>query len=532
MKERVPVIEMRDVTKVFPGVIANDHINLAVYEGEVLGLLGENGAGKSVLMSILYGLYQPTEGQIFVRGEPVDITEPRVAIELGIGMVHQHFMLVPPFTVAEHIVLGSEPPTGRGTLDMAKASEEIKALSEKYGLEVDPSAKVENISVGMAQRVEILKTMYRGAKVLILDEPTAVLTPQEIKGLFQIMRSLTETGVPVIFISHKLKELMEICDRVTVIRRGKMIGTIDIEDASPEILASMMVGRDVVLKVDKGPAEPEEVTLAVKDVQATDAEGMPVLNGVSFQVRAGEIVGVAGVAGNGQSELIEAITGLHKVKSGQIRLEGKDITNHPPKEIIARGISTIPEDRHHRGLVLDYSIADNGVLGTHDRPPYARWIVRRFDAIRSYADRFIHEFDVRTPSQDVLARNLSGGNQQKVIIAREMGRNPALLIAAQPTRGVDVGALEFIHKRVLEQRDAGKAVLLISNELDEVMGLSDRILVMFHGEIVGELDAATATEEELGLYMAGAKRDTPQTPGTAQPEGGTNGSGEQPGKGA
>ena len=508
MNEKVPVIEMRDVTKVFPGVIANDHINLSVYEGEVLGLLGENGAGKSVLMSILYGLYAPTEGQIYVRGEAVDITEPKVAIDLGIGMVHQHFMLVPPFTVAENIVLGDEVTTKRGTLDMTKAIEDIRQLSEKYGLEVDPNAKVENISVGMAQRVEILKTMYRGAKVLILDEPTAVLTPQEIKGLFEIMHSLTSSGVPVIFISHKLKELMEVCNRVTVIRRGKMIGTIEIEEASPEILASMMVGRDVVLEVEKEAGHPQDLVLEVDNIQAVNQDDMPVLNGVSFQVRAGEIVGIAGVAGNGQSELIETITGLHKVKSGEIRLQGKQITNHQPKEIISGGISTIPEDRHHRGLILDYSIADNGVLGSHGDPPFARWIVRNFPEIKSYADELIIEFDVRTPNQDVLVKNLSGGNQQKVIIARELGREPTLLIAAQPTRGVDVGAIEFIHKRIIEQRDQGKAVLVISNELDEVMGLSDRILVMFHGEIVGELLAEDATEEELGLFMAGAKRNT------------------------
>jgi simple sugar transport system ATP-binding protein len=510
MPEKVPVIEMRDMTKVFPGVIANDHINLAVYEGEVLGLLGENGAGKSVLMSVLYGLYQPTEGQIFVRGQPVAITEPRVAIELGIGMVHQHFMLVPPFTVAENIVLGSEPRTGAGTLDLAKSVQEIKELSQKYNLEVDPNAKIQDISVGMAQRVEILKTMYRGAQVLILDEPTAVLTPQEIKGLFKIMRTLTASGYPVIFISHKLKELMEICDRVTVIRRGKMIGTIGIKEATPEILASMMVGREVVLEVDKGMAQPKEVVLDVKNLHAVDRNGLPVLNGVSFQVHAGEIVGIAGVAGNGQSELIEVITGLHKAKSGAVHLNGEHITNHPTKEIIYRGIATIPEDRHHRGLVLDFSIADNGVLGSHDKAPFARWIRRIFEEIRSYADKIIHEFDVRTPNQEVHVRNLSGGNQQKVIIAREMGRNPNLLIAAQPTRGVDVGAIEFIHKRIIEQRDAGKAVLVISNELDEIMGLSDRILVMFHGEIVGELSAKEATEDELGLFMAGAKRNTPK----------------------
>jgi simple sugar transport system ATP-binding protein len=502
---------MRDVTKVFPGVIANDHINLSVYKGEVLGLLGENGAGKSVLMSILYGLYQPTEGQIFVRGEPVTVTEPRVAIDLGIGMVHQHFMLVPVFTVAENIVLGSEPRAGMGMLDMDEAVKEIQALSEKYGLEVDPNAKVENISVGMAQRVEILKTMYRGAKVLILDEPTAVLTPQEIRGLFEIMRTLTESGFPVIFISHKLKELMEICDRVTVIRRGKMIGTIDIGEATPQILASMMVGREVVLEVEKEIGQPEDVVLDVRNLQATDQGDLPVLNGVSFQVRAGEIVGIAGVAGNGQSELIEVITGLHKAKSGAVQLNGQTITNQSAKEIISKGIATIPEDRHHRGLILDFSIADNGVLGSHDRPPFARWIRRVFEAIKSYADKFIQEFDVRTPSQEVQVKNLSGGNQQKVIIARELGRDPNLLIAAQPTRGVDVGAIEFIHKRIIEQRDAGKAVLLISNELDEIMGLSDRILVMFHGEIVGEMPASEATEDELGLYMAGAKRNTPES---------------------
>ena len=513
MSERTPVIEMRDVTKVFPGVIANDHINLKVYKGEVLGLLGENGAGKSVLMSILYGLYEPTEGQIFVRGEPVDITGPNVAIELGIGMVHQHFMLVRPFTVAENIVLGSEPRTGSGTLDMATAVKEVEELSQKYDLEVDPNAKIEDIPVGMAQRVEILKAMHRGARVLILDEPTAVLTPQEVQGLFKIMRTLTESGVPVIFISHKLKELMEICDRVTVIRRGKLIGSIGIEDASQETLASMMVGRDVVLEVEKGPGQPQDIVLEVKNVHALDSRGLPMLNGVSFQVRAGEIVGIAGVAGNGQSELIEVITGLHKATDGEVTLNGENITNHAPKEIIAKGIGTIPEDRHHRGLILDYSIADNSVLGSHTNPPFARWILRVFDQIKAYADKAIHEFDIRTPNQEVLVKNLSGGNQQKVIIARELGRDPALLIAAQPTRGVDVGAIEFIHKRIIEQRDAGRAVLVVSNELDEVMGLSDRILVMFHGEIVGEIAAEEATEEELGLYMAGAKRSTPPSQG-------------------
>jgi len=457
--------------------------------------------------------WQQTDGEIYIRGKKVDITEPKVAIEQGIGMVHQHFMLVPPFTVAENIILGSEPRTARGTLDIAKAAEEIKALSEKYDLEVDPYAKVEDISVGMAQRVEILKTMYRGAKVLILDEPTAVLTPQEIKGLFKIMRNLTDSGVPVIFISHKLKELMEICDRVTVIRRGKMIGDIKIEDATPQILASMMVGRDVVLEVEKGPPHPAQEVLDVEDLQAIDLNGLPVLNGVSFQVRSGEIVGVAGVAGNGQSELVEVITGLQKAEAGTVELNGEAITNHSAKDIIHRGIATIPEDRHHRGLILDFSIADNGVLGSHDEPPFARWVVRVFSAIREYADKLIEEFDVRTPNRDALVRNLSGGNQQKVIIAREIGRDPDLLIAAQPTRGVDVGAIEFIHKRIIEQRDHGKAVLLISNELDEVMGLSDRILVMFHGEVVGELAADEATEDELGLYMAGAKRNTPPSQG-------------------
>ena len=511
MAEKVPVIEMRGVTKVFPGVIANDNINLEVHEGEVLGLLGENGAGKSVLMSILYGLYPPTEGEIFVRGKSVAITEPKVAIDLGIGMVHQHFMLVPPFTVAENIILGSEPRTGQGTLDMETAVAEIEKLSQKYGLEVDPHAKVESISVGMAQRVEILKTMYRGAQVLILDEPTAVLTPQEIRGLFQIMKTLTSSGVPVIFISHKLKELMEVCNRVTVIRRGKMIGTIDIEEASPEILASMMVGRDVVLEVDKGPAHPQDVVLEVNNLQAVDDNKTKVLNDVSFKVRAGEIVGIAGVAGNGQSELIEVITGLYKATGGDVRLNGEIITSDSAKDISAKGISTIPEDRHHRGLVLDYSIADNGVLGIHDQPPFANWIRRMFDSVRTHADKLIQEFDVRTPNQEVLVRNLSGGNQQKVIIAREMGRDPKLLIAAQPTRGVDVGAIEFIHNQVIAQRDAGKAVLLISNELDEVMGLSDRILVMFHGEITGQLMAGEATEDEIGLYMAGAKRNTPES---------------------
>ncbi len=506
MSEQTPVIEMRDVSKVFPGVIANDHINLSVHAGEVLGLLGENGAGKTVLMSILYGLYQPTEGQIFMHGKPVKINQPREAIDLGIGMVHQHFMLVPPFTVVDNLILGSEPTTGSGTIDRMKAVQQIKELSDKYGLDVDPNARVSNISVGMAQRVEILKTMYRGAKVLILDEPTAVLTPQETQGLFKIIRTLTASGVPVIFISHKLKELMEICDRVTVIRRGKLVGSIPKADASPEILASMMVGREVSLHVEKGPGDPKGIVLHVDKLQAIDSQGLEVLKGVSFDVRAGEVVGIAGVAGNGQSELIEVITGLHKAKSGTVSMNNQNITNHSPKDVAAHGIATIPEDRHHRGLVLDFSIADNTIFGVHDRPPFAHWIRRVFGAVRSYADKLIKEFDVRPTDQDAMVRNLSGGNQQKVIIAREMAHNPALLIAAQPTRGVDVGAIEFIHKRIIEQRDQGRAVLVISNELDEVMGLSDRILVMYRGEITGEIPAAQATEEELGLYMAGVKR--------------------------
>ena len=506
MSDKQPAIEMRNITKHFPGVIANDQINLSVYDGEILGLLGENGAGKSVLMSILYGLYAPTDGQIFVRGNPVEISEPRVAIDLGIGMVHQHFMLVPPFTIAENIILGAEPKTRLGTLDMGEAKEKISTLSDKYNLEVNPSARVEEISVGTAQRVEILKVMYRGAQVLILDEPTAVLTPQEIQGLYKIMRALAKSGIPVIFISHKLREMMEICDRVVVIRRGKVIGSVETENATPQILASMMVGRDVILEVDKEPKQPGDVVLDVQGISYVDRSGLPTLNNISFHVRSGEIVGIAGVAGNGQSELVEVLRGLRKATSGEILLNEQAITKCSTKEIIDKGVSAIPEDRHHHGLVLGFSIADNSVLGSHDRPPFARWILRIFESIKTYASKLIHEFDVRTPNEEALARNLSGGNQQKVIIARELSRDPDLLIAAQPTRGVDVGAIEFIHKRIVEQRDAGKAVLLISNELDEIMGLSDRILVIFHGEIVGELMADSATEEELGMYMAGAKR--------------------------
>ncbi|MCL6586896.1 MAG: ABC transporter ATP-binding protein [Anoxybacillus sp.] len=499
------VIEMLNIRKVFGNFVANDNITLQVKKGEIHALLGENGAGKSTLMNVLFGLYQPDGGEIRVNGQPVKIANPNVANDLGIGMVHQHFMLVDTFTVTENIILGSEPTKG-GTIDIKRAEEQVRELSERYGLAVDPTAKISDISVGMQQRVEILKTLYRGAEILIFDEPTAVLTPQEIQELIQIMRALVREGKSIILITHKLKEIMEVCDRVTVIRRGKGIGTLNVSETNPNELASLMVGREVHFKTEKQPAQPGKEVLEIRDLVVKDARGVTVVDHLNLTVRAGEIVGIAGVDGNGQTELVEAITGLIKAESGSIKLNGNDIFNLSPRKIMEAGVGHIPQDRHKHGLVLDFPIGENMVLQTYYKEPYSKRGILNFKAIYEKARQLIAEFDVRTPDEYTQARALSGGNQQKAIIGREVDRNPDLLIAAQPTRGLDVGAIEFIHKRLIEQRDQGKAVLLVSFELDEVMNVSDRIAVIYEGKIVAIVDPKETTEQELGLLMAGSKR--------------------------
>ncbi|MEW5867066.1 MAG: ABC transporter ATP-binding protein [Bacillota bacterium] len=497
---------MRGITVTFPGVVANDDISIEVHPGEILALLGENGAGKTTLMNVLYGLYKPDKGEIYVRGKLAEIENPNDAIRLGIGMVHQHFMLIPPFTVAENIVLGTEPVRTAGVLDMAKAVRDVKELSARYGLAVDPTARIESISVGMQQRVEILKALYRGAEMLILDEPTAVLTPQEVEELAAIMRNLVGQGKSIIFITHKLKEVMAVSDRVITLRRGRVVGTVPTRETTPEDLARMMVGRDVVLSVEKRSREAEDVVLRVEDIHVRSARGLPAVRGVSFDVRAGEIVGIAGIEGNGQTELVEALTGLRKVVSGRISMEGRDVTNRQPRTLIEQGIAHIPEDRQHRGLILNFSIAENVILERYYKPPFARGLNLDSREVRAYARKLIAEFDVRTPDENVRVGSLSGGNQQKVIVARELSLEPRLLIASQPTRGLDVGAIEFVHRRLIAQRDRGKAILLVSLELDEIMSLADRILVLYEGRIVGDMKADEATEEEIGFLMAGGHR--------------------------
>lgn len=499
------VIEMLGIRKEFPGIVANDNITLQVKKGEIHALLGENGAGKSTLMNVLFGLYQPEQGDIRVNGKSVKITNPNIANDLGIGMVHQHFMLVDPFTVTENIILGSEITKG-GKIDIKTAEKKVSEISEKYGLAVDPRAKIQDISVGMQQRVEILKTLYRGAEILIFDEPTAVLTPQEIHELIQIMKTLIKEGKSIILITHKLKEIMEVCDRVTVIRKGVGIGTVNVNETNPNDLASLMVGREVTFKTDKTDASPKQDVLQIKDLQVKDSRGLPAINGLDLTIRAGEIVGIAGVDGNGQTELLEAITGLRKSESGSIQLNGKEIRNFSPRKVTESGVGHIPQDRHKHGLVLDFPIGENMVLQTYYQKPYSKGGILNYKEIYKKAKGLIAEFDVRTPSEFTPARALSGGNQQKAIIGREVDRNPDLLIAAQPTRGLDVGAIEFIHKRLIEQRDNGKAVLLLSFELDEVMNVSDRIAVIYEGQIVAIVDPKETTEQELGLLMAGSKR--------------------------
>lgn len=499
------IIEMLNIRKEFPGIIANDNITLQLKKGEIHALLGENGAGKSTLMNVLFGLYQPEEGEIRVNGEPVKITNPNIANELGIGMVHQHFMLVDPFTVTENIILGKEPSKA-GQINLKKAKKEVRELSEQYHLHVDPDAKIADISVGMQQRVEILKTLYRGAEILIFDEPTAVLTPQEIKELISIMKALVKEGKSIILITHKLKEIMEVCDRVTIIRKGKGIGTVNVNETNPEELASLMVGREVVFKTVKKEASPTDVVLAIEELKVKDSRGIEAVKNLSLTVRSGEIVGIAGVDGNGQSELIEALTGLKKVADGKIKLKNKEIQNLKPRKITESGIAHIPQDRHKHGLVLDYTIGENMVLQTYYQEPISKMGILNEKNVYDKARKLIKEFDVRTPDEYTPARALSGGNQQKAIIGREVDRNPDLLIAAQPTRGLDVGAIEFIHQRLIEQRDHGKAVLLISFELDEIMNISDRIAVIYEGEIVAIVNPKETTEQELGLLMAGSKR--------------------------
>jgi general nucleoside transport system ATP-binding protein len=499
------LLQLTGITKRFPGTLANDHVDFDLAKGEVHALLGENGAGKSTLMNILYGLYHADEGEIRINGTPLRIDSPRDAIDAGIGMVHQHFMLIPVLTVAENIVLAMEPHSGP-FLDLGTGEQRVRDLSQRYGLTVDPTARVERISVGQQQRAEILKALYRGAEILILDEPTAVLTPQEAEELFAIIRSLQAEGKSIIFISHKLGEVLAIADRITVLRQGKRVDTVPRAGATQEGLARMMVGREVVLRVEKAPAQPGEPLLEVEDLVVLDERGLAACRGASFDVKAGEIVGIAGVDGNGQTELIEALTGLRRPASGRIVVGGKDITKATAREVLDTGVGHIPEDRQVRGLVLDFSLAENLALHDFRTPPESRfgWLFPR--RLVERARRLLKEFDVRGGGPETPAASLSGGNQQKVVIAREVSRNPRVLVAAQPTRGLDVGAIEFVHRRLVAERDEGRAILLISFELEEILSLADRIFVIFEGRCVAEYPA-TVSEEELGFAMTGGRHD-------------------------
>jgi ABC-type uncharacterized transport system ATPase subunit len=498
-----PVLELHGITKAFPGVLANDHIDLTLEEGEIHALLGENGAGKTTLMNILYGLYAPDEGEVSVRGQSVEIHDPNDAIGQGIGMVHQHFMLVPVLTVTENVMLGVESIKNGIFLDRPTAARRIRQISEQYGLEMDPDVTVQTLSVGVQQRVEIIKLLYREADILILDEPTAVLTPQEVEDLFKVVRSLVAQGKSVIFITHKLKEVMAIADRITVLRNGRVVGTTRPAQTSEQELAAMMVGRQVILQVDKGPAQPGETVLDVDGLEVLDARGNLAVRGVSFEVRAGEVLGVAGVQGNGQTELVEALTGLRSAVAGQVRILGAELTNASPRQVLEQGVAHVPEDRQKDGLVLSFPVADNLILNTYYLPPFAHLGTLNQEAILATAEQRARQFDIRTPSTLTPVSSLSGGNQQKVIVAREFSRPIRLLIASQPTRGLDVGSIEYIHQRIIEKRDEGTAVLLVSPELDEVMSLSDRIAVMYEGRIVDILPAEQPTKEELGLLMCG-----------------------------
>ncbi len=510
--EAPTTLQAAGITKRFPGVLANDHVDFDLMQGEIHGLLGENGAGKTTLMNILYGLYQQDEGTIHLNGRLTQITSPHDAIAQGIGMVHQHFMLVPPLTVTENIILGLEslqPATkflGRlSALDRSSAAERIRALSHQYGLDVDPNAYIKDLPVGAQQRVEIVKALYRSAEILILDEPTAVLTPQEADELFVIMKELVRQGKSIVFITHKLREMFAVTDRISVMRAGKMVGTTTPKQATSEMLAEMMVGRKVILQIDKEPAQPGQVVLTVENLQVQDDRHALTVNGVSFEVREGEILGIAGVQGNGQRELVEALTGLRHVVSGQVQLLNHDITHATPREITELGTGHVPEDRHKHGLVLTFPVRDNLVLCTYYESPFAKGVEIDEKEIEREAQKLVSEFDIRTPSTETLVGSLSGGNQQKVIVARELDRPVKLLIANQPTRGLDVGSIEFIHRRIVDARDRRTAVLLVSAELDEIMSLSDRIAVMYKGQILDTLVAEDATREQLGLLMAGVE---------------------------
>ena len=505
MTEENLALEIRHVTKRFPGVLANDDVSFSLRKGEIHALLGENGAGKSTLMNVVYGLYAQDEGEFLIDNKIVEINGPSDAINYGIGMVHQHFMLIPVFTVTENMILGAEVTKGT-SLDLRRARREILEISKAYGLEVDPDAIVENLPVGVQQRVEILKALYRKANILVLDEPTAVLTPQEAEDLFVVMRQLTDKGVSIIFITHKLKEILNVADRVTVMRRGKVVGHTTPKETDQQGLATMMVGRDVLLEVSKTPAKPTDVVLEVAHLKITDERDVEVVKDISFKVRAGEILGIAGIQGNGQTELVEAITGLRNVDSGNVLLSGEIIPFERPRHLVEHGMGHVPEDRHKHGLVLAYDLADNMVLNTYYQKPFAgQMLMRNQQAILENALGLMERFDVRAPGPDVTASTLSGGNQQKVIVGREFSRPLRVLIANQPTRGLDVGSIEYIHKEIVKMRDEGVGVLVISAELDEILSLSDRIAIMFRGEIVTIVEAKGTTREQLGLWMAGAQ---------------------------
>ncbi len=497
-----PLLELRNITKRFPGVLANDSVSLKLNKGEIVALLGENGAGKSTLMNVVYGLLSPDGGEVFVDGEPVELKSPRQAIDLGIGMVHQHFMLIEPLTVTENIVLGNEPTTA-GVIDIRKARADVVEISERYGLAVDPDAKIIDLPVGAQQRVEILKALYRGARILILDEPTAVLTPQEVKELFGVVRQLVTEGLAVVLITHKLEEVMASSDRVVVMRDGKVVGETKPSDTDMSGLARMMVGREVVFRIEKKPTVCGDTVLNVRNLKVLDDRHLEAVKGMTFDICAGEIVAIAGVSGNGQTQLIEALTGLRKVEEGTISFLGNDITHSSARQTIDAGVSHVPEDRHRRGLVLEFDLAENMILGDHRKPPFTKRGIMDPQAIAQITEERVEEYDVRSPSIRIAAANLSGGNQQKLVLAREVGRNPELLVAAQPTRGLDVGAIEFVHSRILAERDSGKGVLLVSLELEEVQSLADRILVVFEGRIVKEFAAGQASDEELGYFMTG-----------------------------
>lgn len=497
-------VVMQDIIKRFGDVLANDHIDLAIPDRSIHAIIGENGAGKSTAMNILYGFYKADEGEILIDGERREINGPGDAIKLGLGMVHQHFMLVEPLTVTENIVLGAEPTAGL-SIDYRKARARVRELSEQYGLKIDPDRRICDLSVGQQQRVEILKTLYRGARILILDEPTAVLTPQEVAEMFAILRGLRDQGKTIIIITHKLAEVLALSDNITVMRDGKVVGNLPTRDATAEDLARMMVGRDVLLRVKKDDAKPGDPVLSVRGLTLRRAEGSPILDGISFEVRGGETLGIAGVEGNGQTELIEILAGLRKATTGEVLLEGEKIDKLDPHQRKRRGIAHIPEDRHRRGLLLTFDLASNSILGVHRDPPISSMFLLNNDVIVERAERLVREYDVRPPNISLPARALSGGNQQKLIVAREFDINPRLILVAQPTRGVDIGATEFIHRKVIELRDAGSAVLLVSAELDEVLSLSDRVIVIYEGRIVGEVDPKSVSEEQIGLMMTGGK---------------------------